>query len=244
MLERILPPSAHWSQSFTDRQDAALFPQESAVVSRALPRRKAEFATVRACARDALAALGHAPVPLLPGEYGAPAWPDGVVGSMTHCAGYRAAVVAHGEDVAALGIDAEPHDALPARVLRAIARPEELGTLAALPQAGGVAWDRVLFSAKESVYKAWFPVARRWLGFQEATVVIDPGGTFTARLHTTGPELLGRPLTGFTGRWATSDALVATAVAVERNPRRAPGGARGGPYSACERVTTEGETVP
>lgn len=240
MLDRVLPSSVHWSQSFTDRPDAGLFPQERAVVSGAVPRRKAEFATVRACARDALAALGRAPAPLLPGEYGAPVWPDGVVGSMTHCAGYRAAAVARGDDVAALGIDAEPHDALPARVLAAIARPEELGTLAALPTAGGVAWDRVLFSAKESVYKAWFPVARRWLGFKEATVVIDPDGTFAACLHTEGPELLGRPLTGFRGRWAASDALVATAVAVERNVLPA---LRGGSYSASERITTEGEPI-
>lgn len=142
-------------------------------------------------ARDALAALDHAPVPLLPGEYGAPIWPDGVVGSMTHCAGYRAVVVARAEDVAALGIDAEPHDALPKGVLAAIARLEERRMPAALPTWGGIAWDRILFSAKGSVYKAWVPVARRWLYFKEATLVIAPDGTFTARLHTRGLELPG-----------------------------------------------------
>src|SRR5262249_33599292 len=56
-------------------------------------------------------------------------------------------------------------------------------------------WDRLLFSAKESVYKAWFPLARRWLGFEEADVTLDPAGRFTARLLVPGP------VSGFTGRW-------------------------------------------
>ncbi|WP_369226014.1 4'-phosphopantetheinyl transferase [Streptomyces sp. R39] len=216
MLERVLPSSVRWAHCFEDR-DAELFPEERVVVAGAVPRRQAEFATVRACAREVLAALGYPPVPLLPGAYGAPGWPDGVVGSMTHCAGYRAAVVAHSSDVATLGIDAEPHDKLPRGVLRAIARPEEHRMLAALPTASGLAWDRLLFCAKEAVYKAWFPVARRWLGFEEATVEIVPDGTFSVRLHTRGPDLLGRPLTGFAGRWATSDTLIVTAVTVERD---------------------------
>jgi 4'-phosphopantetheinyl transferase EntD len=86
-----------------------------------------------------------------------------------------------------------------------------LGELAAA--APGVCWDRVLFSAKESVYKAWFPLARRWLDFTEADVTIDPaGGTFRARLLVDGPVAGGRPVTGFTGRWLAADGLVLTTV--------------------------------
>ena len=66
----------------------------------------------------------------------------------------------------------------------------------------GTCWDRLLFSAKESVYKAWFPLTRRWLGFEEADITIDPAdGTFTARLLVPAPVAGGSPLTGFTGRW-------------------------------------------
>lgn len=101
-------------------------------------------------------------------------------------------------------------------MLRAVARPEEHQMLASLPTADGLAWDRLLFCAKEAVCKAWFPVARRWLWFDEATVAIVPDGTFTARLHTRGPGLLGRPLTGFDGRWAASDTLIMTVITVER----------------------------
>lgn len=214
MIQGLLPPGAVYVDSFTDRLDTPLFPEEEAVIARAVAKRRAEFTTVRACARDALAKLGHPPAPLLPGERGAPGWPDGVVGSMTHCPGYRAAVVAGADEVAALGIDAEPDAPLPDGVLEAIARPEDLTALAALP-AGGPAWDRLLFSAKESVYKAWFPVGRRLLDFQEATVAILPDGTFEARVLVPAPTLRGRPLTGFSGRWTAGNGLVLTSIAVE-----------------------------
>ncbi|MFF4689931.1 hypothetical protein [Streptomyces sp. NPDC001307] len=60
-----------------------------------------------------------APRPLAPGASGpewarrAPRWPEGIVGSMTHCAGYHAAAVARGRSVAALGVDGEPHGPSP-----------------------------------------------------------------------------------------------------------------------------------
>jgi 4'-phosphopantetheinyl transferase EntD len=78
-----------------------------------------------------------------------------------------------------------------------------------------VAWGRVLFSAKESVYKAWFPLTRRWLGFEEACVSIDPAdGSFTARLLVDGPVLGGRRLDVFAGSWLVRDGLIVTAVCV------------------------------
>lgn len=214
MIDRVLPAAVHWSEAFDDRGEVMLFPEEQAVVAGAVDKRRREFATVRACARQALGGLGLPAVPLLPGERGAPGWPPGVVGSMTHCAGYRGAAVARAEDVVALGIDAEPNEALPPGVLPVIARPEDVAGLERLPDCG-VAWDRVLFSAKESVYKAWYPIAGRWLDFSDAVVSIDPRGTFEARLLPTGQYLLGRPLSGFSGLWTADRSLVLTAVAVE-----------------------------
>src|SRR3712207_5928280 len=64
---------------------------------------------------------------------------------------------------------------LPADVAGAIALDEELVRLTKLSAAdSAVCWDRVLFCAKETVYKAWFPLTRRWLGFEQASVTIDP----------------------------------------------------------------------
>jgi hypothetical protein len=87
--------------------------EEEELIGRAVEKRRREFGTARACARRALADLGRVPAPIVRGEKGAPVWLDGVVGSITHCAGYRGAAVAEARDVRALGIDAEPHGKLP-----------------------------------------------------------------------------------------------------------------------------------
>jgi len=80
-----------------------------------------------------------------------------------------------------------------------------------------VCWHRLLFSAKESVYKAWFPLTGRWLGFEEAAVDFDPvQRTFTARLLVEGPVVNGTELTSFEGRWLVSNGLVAAAIVISR----------------------------
>lgn len=208
MIADLLPACVRTAESFGELPGAELLPEERALVARAVPKRVAEVTTVRACAREALAALGLPPAPILSGPSREPLWPAGVVGSLTHCAGYRAAAVARDADLAAVGIDAEPHDELPDGVLERVSLPEERAHLEALP--AGTHWDRLLFSAKESVYKAWFPLAGRWLGFEDARLVLDPdAGTFTATLL-----VEDRPLDGFAGRYAVAGGLVVTAIAV------------------------------
>lgn len=212
MIEKILPAGVASAEAFADPLDAALFPEEEALVARAVDKRRREFATGRSCARSALAALGVAPGPILRGERGAPQWPPGIVGSITHCAGYRAAAAARASDVAAIGLDAEPDAPLPRGVLDMISLPEERAALRGLP--AGACWDRLLFCAKESVYKAWFPLTRRWLGFEEARVTINAAdGTFEARLLAEAPPEDPAPA-GFSGRWLAGDGLILTAITV------------------------------
>ncbi|MGB2568725.1 4'-phosphopantetheinyl transferase family protein [Micromonospora citrea] len=215
MIERILPPAVAVVESFTDPTGLRLFPEEEQLIANSVPKRRREFTTVRDCARRALGQLGIAPAPILPGTRGAPGWPAGVVGSMTHCDGYRGAVVARAAAVATVGVDAEPHAPLPDGVLDAIALPAERARTAALAAARpALCWDRLLFSAKESVYKAWFPLTGRWLDFAEADIVVDPAGTFAARLLVPGPVLDGVPVTTFRGRFLVDRDLVLTAVAI------------------------------
>ncbi len=226
MIERILPGAVACAEAFDDPSDAVLYPQEEALISRAVEKRRREFRTVRHCARRALRELGLPPAPVLSGEHREPLWPPGVVGSMTHCAGYRAAAVARSRDLLTVGIDAEPHEPLPSGVLGTIALDEEQIQIAELAAARGAShWDRILFCAKETVYKAWFPLTHRWLGFSDAAITIEPAtidlatidpaeGTFTAHLRTAGPTIAGHALTGFDGRWLISDSLVITAIAV------------------------------
>jgi 4'-phosphopantetheinyl transferase EntD len=140
---------------------------------------------------------------------------------MTHCGGYRAAAVAHNRDLCTLGIDAEPHEPLPAGVLDVISGEQEQDNLSELAAADGTTcWDRILFCAKEAVYKAWFPLTHRWLGFTDAAVTLHPGtitpaeGTFSARLLVTASTITGEPLTRLEGRWVRGDGLVITTIAL------------------------------
>ncbi|MGW6917807.1 4'-phosphopantetheinyl transferase family protein [Kitasatospora sp. NPDC054939] len=217
MISELLPDTVVTEVAHQDLpwEQARLEPAEAAAVARAVDSRRREFATVRRCARAALGRLGVPYRPLVPGVLGAPSWPDGVVGSMTHCAGYRAAAVARTGDLRSLGIDAEEDAPLPDDVLGTIALPEEQKqVLELLATRSEVAWDRLLFSAKESVYKAWFPLTGRFLDFSEAELRLGPDGTFEARLLVPGPVVDGRTVEGFEGRWVNRDGLLATAIAV------------------------------
>ena len=212
MIERLLPPEVYSRELRGDDPVAGLFAEEEALVAGSTEARRREFAAARACARQALAALGLPEAPILRGAKREPLWPQGVVGSITHCRGYRAAAVARAAVFLTLGIDAEIAEALPEGVERYVLGDEERVWLSRAP--GGVPWGRVMFSAKESVYKAWFPLTGRWLGFDDAIVRIDPGaGAFTAELLADA-DLPG--LSRFSGRFLVEDGLVATAIAVPR----------------------------
>ncbi|MGN9757611.1 4'-phosphopantetheinyl transferase family protein [Streptomyces sp. SD31] len=223
MIEELLPDTVVTVEAYGDEEplNAALYPEEEAVVAKAVGKRRREFAVVRSCARRAMEKLGVPPQPILPGDRGAPGWPAGLAGSMTHCDGYGAAALVRAPDLASLGIDAEPHQTLPEGVLPAVALPAEGDRLRRL--AGdhpGIHWDRLLFSAKESVYKAWFPLTGKWLDFTEADIDVfaDPGdrhsGGFRARLLVPGPVVGDRRIDLFEGRWTVRRGLVATAVSV------------------------------
>lgn len=132
MIDLILPSAVSVAEAFDDPPGLPLLGTEAEEVSRAVDKRRREFTTARWCARRALAGLGVAPVPVPRGERGAPVWPDRIVGSLTHCQGYRAAAVARDTDLRSLGIDAEDHLPLPDGVLDMVASEAERAHLAAL----------------------------------------------------------------------------------------------------------------
>ncbi|MFI6931479.1 4'-phosphopantetheinyl transferase [Streptomyces sp. NPDC050287] len=223
MIEELLPASVVTVEAYGHDEPGTtgLYPEEEAVVARAVSKRRREFTAVRSCARRAMEKLGVPPQPILPGERGAPRWPAGLTGSMTHCDGYCAAALVRATDLASLGIDAEPDGPLPEGVLNAVSLPAERARLLRLADVRpGTHWDRLLFSAKESVYKAWFPLTAQWLDFSEADIDIrvddaeKPQGSFRAELLVPGPLVGSRRLGHFDGRWTTGSGLVATSVTV------------------------------
>jgi 4'-phosphopantetheinyl transferase EntD len=218
MIETLVPATA-CAEMFSDAPESTMFAIEAAAVANAVAERRREFGTVRYCARKALLQIGVAPVPVLKDVDGAPRWPVGVVGSMTHCAGYRAAAVARSGELCSVGIDAEPHDAVPDAALDLVLRGEERPRLLALADAyPNLHWDRILFCAKEAVYKAWFPLTRRWLDFADVSTTVHLDGTFRARLRVPGPRVAGVGVDGFSGRWVVGRGLVVAATSVSRCP--------------------------
>jgi 4'-phosphopantetheinyl transferase EntD len=218
LLERLLPNVVACAETSEDRLEIELFPAERLSLGRAVDKRRREFITGRACARLALRRL-EAPMVAIPsGAHGEPLWPPGIVGSITHCPGYRACAAAKSEAVTSLGIDAEPNVPLPDGVLELVAfgpEREHVAKRSSAHDEGRVELPRLLFSAKEAAYKAWFPLTKRWLGFEDVELLLDlSGGEFRAKLLVPGPVINGTRLTEFVGRWVMQDGIILTAIVV------------------------------
>lgn len=188
----LLPPGAVLARAAMDDAPPPLLAAEEPLAAGVRDRRRRELAWGRACARDALAALGHGPVPVGADADGVPTWPAGTVGSISHGAGRCVAVAAPTTAVAAIGVDVEPVGRLSAGVIDRLATPREQAAHDLAGPAG-----TVLLSAKESVYKCLSPgepfldVCRRW------TVLLGADGWFTVEGEGVGePPVLGRHATG------------------------------------------------
>ncbi len=220
-LDAILPKGAVGVERGAIGETAALapspdlYPVEEHLIAGASERRRREFAEARACAREALRRLGVAAGPIPATPDGAPVWPEGVVGSITHKGGYRAAVVAFASDIAGIGIDAEPDERLPDGVLETIASPAELDRVEALlERRPGVAWDRLLFCAKEAAVKAAYPLGLAVAGARSVEATIDPDArAFSARVQQAEDRVIA-------GTWDRSAGLL-VAVARWSDPSRA-----------------------
>jgi len=192
-------------------EPGGLHPIEEALIAGAGEARRREFAEARACAREALTKLGAHAEAIGATPDGAPVWPEHVVGSITHKGGYRAAAVAWADDLAGIGIDAEPDVRLPHGVLETIASPGELDRVEALLERHpGLAWDRLLFCAKEAAVKAAHPLGLGVAGVRAVEVALDAQGFYSAQAAATAafPEM--------TGSWVAAGGMLLTVVSVPR----------------------------
>jgi 4'-phosphopantetheinyl transferase EntD len=196
-----------------------LFPEEAAQVARAVPKRRQEFAAGRACAREALRRRGGPWIALPTAPDRSPIWPTGFVGSISHCDSFCCAVVASSIDVASLGVDVERATPLDTAVANLVCRPEELAAFERLGQAPQGGWSKVAFSAKESFYKAYVPVARTFLDFHDVALSFRPDahfdqGRFTAKIL--NPARARLAPAGFEGAWIAFDGRIHTGVTLPR----------------------------
>lgn len=218
MIGSLFPEEIVAVQATAQMACEPLHSQEAASTGRMSPDRLREFALGRACARRALASLGLADAPVLRGPDRAPVWPDGVIGSITHCDGFCGVAVATRGAILSVGLDAELAAPLSAGALRRICTPDDLAHLAELPGLDALpglphpGWGKLIFSAKESFYKCYFPLTHTRLGFRDAQVRLDlERQRFEVRLiRPDAPDAAGRRV--FAGRFALRAPHVFTAV--------------------------------
>jgi 4'-phosphopantetheinyl transferase EntD len=189
-----------------------LLKAEQEAVEGAAQTRIEQFTAGRVCSRIALGRLGVASTtPVLRGEDRAPIWPPGFVGTISHTDAWCAAAVARAEDVRSIGIDLEPATPLKESLWRRVCTPKERDWLHELPAPGLT--GKILFSAKESVYKCQYPITMKFLGFHAVEVEIDEG-SFRAVFQQQSGEF--QPGDVMSGRYLVEEGLVATACELPR----------------------------
>jgi enterobactin synthetase component D len=156
-------------------------------MSKAVAKRKAEYVAGRLCAMRAIEArTGQAGVSVLAGSKGAPIWPEGLVGSITHTYGFAAAAVAEARSVRSLGLDTE--QIMTAKVMEnvtsRICRPDE--AYCADWGMSQEVYTTLVFSAKESLFKCLHPLVEKMFWFEDARIEIADltSGQFAATLTT------------------------------------------------------------
>jgi 4'-phosphopantetheinyl transferase EntD len=150
--------------------EGPLHPEEETSIRNAVPKRRREFAAGRNCARRALARLGVEDRPLAVGNDREVRWPEGIVGSISHCDDLCAVALARREITAGIGLDVEHGDPLESGLVPLICTPAEQARSKAWPVRSGPPWSKLMFVAKESVYKCVFPLVRAFLDFHDVEV--------------------------------------------------------------------------
>ncbi|MGA8614102.1 MAG: 4'-phosphopantetheinyl transferase superfamily protein [Xanthobacteraceae bacterium] len=146
----------------------ALLPEEAAAFATSVVKVRRASGAARIVARELLAKIGLPHRALPKGRGGAPVWPNGIVGSMSHDSRIAIAAIAPSRNFSALGIDIEPAETLPPELLDLVITPQERSHIDEDPCGG-----RLLFAAKEAVYKAVYPLDQTFLDHHDVEVSLS-----------------------------------------------------------------------
>ncbi|WP_152364931.1 4'-phosphopantetheinyl transferase superfamily protein [Microlunatus speluncae] len=209
MIGILAPDGVVVEEASPGDENGWLFGSELSAIQRANKKRRREFTIGRTCARRALGRLGRHPVAIGIGEMRQPIWPTGIVGSLTHCHKYCAAAVAPASCFLSLGIDAEYIKGAP---FGALAQVVSRADLVNRSEIGPDVARLLVFSAKEALFKAWYPLGG-WLDFSEAAVHIIPGANWLSFDIDRSARMRLRIDAKFSGTWGISDSHVFAVVA-------------------------------
>jgi 4'-phosphopantetheinyl transferase EntD len=216
-LGSLFPPGAVAAELLSPGDPELLLPAEVVFVGRAVPKRVQEFAAGRLCARRALAEFGIVDFPIKVGDDRQPVWPDTMVGSITHTAGFCAAVAAERRCTGALGLDTEVVGDVTKRIWHSICVPLETAWVRSLPASEQAAAVTLIFSAKEAFYKCQYPIVRERLGFHDARVQAVGWGAANGvfNIHATRDIAMStRTALPIQGRYLFHEAFVTAGIAL------------------------------
>lgn len=181
-----------------------LLPEERVLCARAVEKRKREVAAGRVLARRALAELGIPEAPLMRNADRSPMWPAGVVGSISHSTSLCVVAVGLARDVELIGVDVEEKTPLDPALFNMVMVPNEARWLAGQPVYEQGELAKLIFSAKECVYKAQYTRTKKMLDFKDVELAIDRAAqTFEASV-----------LPGISGFWVADDAHLVSGIFV------------------------------
>jgi 4'-phosphopantetheinyl transferase EntD len=210
----LLPPGVATYETRDFTQVPLLSDAERNIVAKAVPKRVAEFAVGRLCARQALAELGHADAEILRDSGRRPLWPDDIVGSITHTDTYCAAAAARTSAALSIGIDAEEIARLDDSIVRAICAPEEQLRLDRADPSQRQRAAALVFSGKEAFYKCHSAAGGEVLGFRDVALRFHENGFSVEPQRAFAPSWTGGQLP--TGRYEIRDDMVFCAVVFAR----------------------------
>ena len=173
--------------------DMPLHPDEARFAAAVAARRKAEFICGRVYAHRALRRLGRDTPFIGRDEAGAPLWPAGIAGSISHSRCYCVAVAVKADIRRSVGLDITQIRRVRPRLWDKLFTRAERKSIEAAPAAQRQRRAGVMFSAKEAAYKCLFPVHGAFIGLREAQVVIKSGHEFIVKIAKPGhpPRLAG-----------------------------------------------------
>jgi len=148
----------------------ALWPEELPAFAGSVVKVRRASGAARIAARDLMQNLGLPPAAIVKSAAGVPIWPEGIVGSLAHDAEVAVAALAKRQTFASLGIDVEPAEPLAEDLIDiVVSRAERRWIEDGLHQA------RLLFSIKEAVYKAVYPLDGVFLDHHDVEIDLPAG---------------------------------------------------------------------
>lgn len=164
-VEQLFDSSISSYYTATADRTNQLLPQERDLIINSVESRQQEFSSGRWCAHQAIRTLGLTDSAILMGPNREPIWPPGVVGSISHCPDWSIAVAASADKVSGLGVDVERLSSAENLPLTLLYTKSELKWLSSNPAEQQTTLKMLVFSAKESIYKAFFPHFGKYIDY-------------------------------------------------------------------------------